>query len=252
MNTCPAPRSLALLLLLSLSLPTSVAMASEPRAWSTIQPLEPVYYLNDDGSVLLQLCYDWSCARRKVVSFSPREMRQVRTQMAFCPGSALHDRIQRMRLGIWQMELLAESKVPVLANDAAINLHDRELSGRTDCIDNATNSRTYAEVLIALGELPGWSTAAPEVRDPLDPQNIHWTAVVIDERGGETWSLDSWYRPNGHLPFVLPLDDWRARQFGWQPPFDRLNPFPARSDALCLEPDVESAGLPVSRTGRGS
>ena len=76
--------------------------------------------------------------------------------------------------------------------------------------------------------------------------------MLTDRRDGVHWSVDSWYRPNGHLPFVMPVESWQARRTGWEPPFDRLNPYPASSDALCQEPDVDSAGLLAPDAGHGS
>ncbi len=200
---------------------------------SVTEPQPPVYYLNDDGSVVLQLCYNWSCATRKTVYFSAREMAGVRQQMAMCRSDSMHERLQRVRIGIWQMETLAEKHLPVLANDEGENEKDRGLAGRTDCVDNSTNTRTYLQVLMEMGEIDGWSIAAPQIRNRFDVNTVHWTAVLRDETDGKPWSIDSWYRPNGHLPFVMPLAGWEKEHLGWEPPFDRYNPYPQYTHDLC-------------------
>jgi hypothetical protein len=75
--------------------------------------------------------------------------------------------------------------------------------------------------------------ASPEIRNRFDVNTVHWTAVIRDETDGQPWSIDSWFRPNGHLPFVMPLSGWKQEHPGWQPPFDRHNPYPQYSHELC-------------------
>ena len=205
----------------------------EKGSSSSTQPQPPVYYINDDGSVVLQLCYNWSCATRKTVFFTAREMATVKDQMAICAGGSLHEQLQRIRIGIWQMETLAEKHLPMLANDEGENEKDRDLVGRTDCVDNSTNTRTYLHVLMELGEITGWSIESPEIRNPFDFNTVHWTAVLRNGADGKPWSIDSWYRPNGHLPFVMPLSEWKREQLGWQSPVDRYNPYPQYTHDLC-------------------
>ena len=101
-----------------------------------------------------------------------------------------------------------------------------------DCIDNASNTTTYLHVLRDLGLLPGWSITAPEVRD-LFSLDVHWTAVVTDRNGAGDWAIDSWFRPNGHLPFVLPLAAWARGAPPWQPPLAGFNASPPYSSELC-------------------
>lgn len=207
---------------------------------ASTRPLPPVYKLNQDGSVVLELCYNWSCATRHPVLFHAQDMSRVLTIMAQCGGASIHQRLQRLRMGVWLMEELAEKAVPILANDTAMNIDDRESPGRTDCVDNSTNTTTYLQILSDLGQLPGWNIAPPEVRDIFDIQSVHWTAVVTDGHDGRTWSVDSWFRPNGHLPFVMPLKSWKRAMKGWEPPLDVYNPYPEFSSDLCLNSEDDA------------
>lgn len=233
---------LRLVALLLLGLPAMVGGASDQVrtgiGYRTIKSFQPKYEIRPDRSVELRICFNWSCARTDTLTFSARDMAQVIEQMGLCPATtkALHDRLQRLRIGIWQMQLLAQKYQPLLANDRAGNEEDREVEGRTDCVDNASNTTTYLRILQDLAALPGWSVAAPRTRNPLPLDEVHWTAVVKDRNDGRQWSVDSWYRPHGHLPFVMPLADWLDEQKAWEPPFDKLNPYPRFIDDLCDAP----------------
>jgi hypothetical protein len=219
-------------------LPTSGPVrADAPLAWErvqeTVRPLAPDFRIARSGAVTLRVCYNWSCARTERMTFSADEMAGVVRQLEICPGDTLQQRLQRLRIGIWQMELLAAQHQPLLRNDQAINSTDRDLEGRTDCIDNASNSTNFLAILLELGVLDGWSLEPPSIRDRFSLATVHWTAVVVDRASGTPWSVDSWYRPHGHLPFVMPLDAWLAGETGWERPLLVFNPTPRDSSDLC-------------------
>ncbi|TCT22285.1 hypothetical protein [Thiobaca trueperi] len=192
--------------------------------------------IGPQGSVTLRICFNWSCARRQTMTFTPKDMALLKRHLALCPGTSLHDRLQHVRIGIWQMELLAQMYQPLLANDLAINDAEADVAGRMDCIDNASNTTTYLHILRDLRELAGWTVASPKVRSLFDLTAVHWTAVILDTETGLPWSVDSWFRPNGHLPLVMPLPSWSDRKRAWEPPFARLNATPHAIDELCHAP----------------
>jgi hypothetical protein len=225
-----------LLLAAFLSLCVFPVLAESEALESTARPLPPEYRIHEDGSVVLRLCFNWSCATRQRVTFTASEMTQVATQMALCPNDVLHDRLQRMRVGIWQMEELAQKRQPLLANDQGVNHQDQETAGRMDCIDNASNTTTYLKVLHDLNLLPGWSIAKPQVRDRFW-FSVHWSAAVVDAQTNDPapspWVVDSWFRRNGNLPFVMPLADWESGRVPWEQPFTASNPYPQYANQLC-------------------
>jgi hypothetical protein len=144
-----------------------------------------------------------------------------------------------VRIGIWQMELLAEKYQPMLSNDLAINESEKGLNGRMDCVDNASNTTTYLHILRDIGALPGWTLSSPEVRSRFNPHAVHWTAVITDMQSGLQWSVDSWFRPNGHLPMVMPLQSWVDEKKAWEPPFERLNAVPHSIHELCHSQELD-------------
>lgn len=210
---------------------------------SVSHPLPPEYLIEPDGSVTLRICYNWSCARRETMTFSSSDMALLKEHIATCSGTSLYDRLQQVRIGVWQMELLAEMNQPLLANDLAINDFEVAIKGGTDCVDNSSNTTTYLNILSEIGELPGWTVSLPKVRKRFDVTAVHWTAVIIDTESGLPWSVDSWYRPNGHLPMVMPLQSWIDEKKAWEPPFDRLNLTPPSISELCntQQPDPWSS-----------
>lgn len=228
---------------------SSPPIVSNGAARSVSTPLPPDYVINTDGSVTLRICFNWSCARRQTITFTPDDMTLLERHIAACPGATLHDRLQRVRIGIWQMELLARKYQPLLDNDLAINDFEAQIQGRMDCVDNASNSTTYLHILRDIGELAGWTVSSPRVRSRFDVTAVHWTAVIIDTETELPWSVDSWYRPNGHLPMVMPLRSWFDKKKGWEPPFKRFNATPHSIYELCNSQSPAPL-KPEARSGR--
>lgn len=228
---------------LALSMLPVLAMATSDQVRSglgyrTIKGFQPNYEIHTDGSVDLHICFNWSCARNQALTFSKQDMAQVIDKMKLCGRipKSLHDRLQRIRIGIWQMELLAQKYQPLLATDREGNDFDRDAPGRMDCVDNASNTTTYLRILEDLTALPGWIVQEPQTRNPLPLDEVHWTAVVKALDDGQLWSIDSWYRPNGNLPFVMPMQDWLDNKRAWNPPYEKNNPYPKFIDDLCDSP----------------
>ena len=219
---------------------TGWAGAKEDGFDLVTRPLPADYRANRDGSITLRICYNWSCAARATVTFSAADLAVVKDYLSQCAGTSLYDRVQRLRVGIWQLQLIAQRHLPQLANDREINDFDKDVDGRLDCVDSSTNTSTYLRILQDLGQLPGWSVAPAEVRNLLDLHGVHWTAVVINNDGAR-WSVDSWYRPHGHLPFVMPLADWSNDKKAWVPPYDKVNPYPETIQDLCSAPTQVAA-----------
>jgi len=203
------------------------------HASSVSMPLPPEYVIGPDGAVTLRICFNWSCARRQTMTFTPHDMANIKGLIALCPGTSLHERLQRVRIGIWQMEVLAQKYQPLLANDLAINDREAGVAGRLDCVDNASNTTTYLYIVRDIRELAGWTVSSPKIRSRFDLTAVHWTAVIIDTESGRPWSVDSWFRPNGHLPMVMPLSNWSDGRKAWEPPFERINATPHSIAALC-------------------
>jgi len=221
---------------------SSQAFVDDAHASSVSMPLPPEYVIGPDGAVTLRICFNWSCARRQTMTFTPKDMAIVKRHIARCLGTALHDRLQHVRIGIWQMELLAQKYQPLLANDLAINDREAGVAGRMDCVDNASNTTTYLYILRDIRELAGWTVSSPKVRSLFDLTAVHWTAVIIDTNSGLPWSVDSWFRPNGHLPMVMPLPSWIDKKTAWEPPFERLNATPHSIEELCNAPSLDLLG----------
>ena len=92
-----------------------------------------------------------------------------------------------------------------------------DLEKQMDCIDESTNTFQY---LLALErrQLLKWH------RVDLKQRRIvwfltHWTATITEIDSGRRFAVDSWYRDNGELPYIQPIEDWQKKR-AWPAAFN--------------------------------
>ncbi|MCX7304748.1 MAG: hypothetical protein NTV73_10475 [Hyphomicrobiales bacterium] len=83
--------------------------------------------------------------------------------------------------------------------------------GQMDCIDESTNTRALLLYLAERGLLRHHKVEHNVSRGFfLDKRYPHFTAVISDPAGVE-WVVDSWYKPMGGAPDIMPLGQWKLR-----------------------------------------
>ena len=153
-------------------------------------------------------CYDFGCKSRQPVRFDAAQWERIGALFVPAPADAATER-QAIRRAIALMERYSGA-IAGTAADKAGNAHDYALPRQQDCIDESTNTWQY---LVALDELGLLRHHAADLKyRRIVWLATHWTAAVIERASGRRYAVDSWYRDNGELPFIQPLDDWRARR----------------------------------------
>ncbi len=89
-----------------------------------------------------------------------------------------------------------------------------------DCIDESTNTTIYLSLLNQMKLLQFHYPIFPANRQPFLGGAPWWhqTAVIQDSETSEKFAVDSWFRDNGHAPFIVPLQEWKD---GWMAPKDK-------------------------------
>jgi hypothetical protein len=78
-----------------------------------------------------------------------------------------------------------------------------------DCIDESTNTYQYLSALEELGLLK-WHKVDLKQRRVVWLAT-HWTATIREIGSGRRYAVDSWYRDNGELPYIQPIEDWKRK-----------------------------------------
>lgn len=161
-------------------------------------------------------CYDFSCKTTVELRYSETQWQRIRSIMERGQADAETEK-QAIRQAVAVMERFS-GELAGTHLDRAGNYPGYDLPGQMDCIDESTNTFQYLAALDQLG-LMKWHRVAPKQRRIVWFIS-HWTATIAETGSGRRFAVDSWYRDNGELPYIQPLDDWqRKRDF---PP--RYNP----------------------------
>lgn len=155
-------------------------------------------------------CFDFDCKSTRHVQYSEAQWDRVRALFAADIGDADQEK-QAIRRAVALMEQISGELTGTSA-DKAGNYPGYDIAMQMDCIDESTNTFQYLVALESDGLL-AWH------RVGLKQRRIvwfitHWTAVVVEKANQRAFAVDSWYRDNGELPLLQPLDDWlRKRDF---------------------------------------
>lgn len=153
-----------------------------------------------DHAILI--CYNYGCATQDTVRISAAQLDRLAEPLR----QARDAPTERARLAplLGQLYTWAAGQLPIGA-DRAGNLADADTEGRMDCIDHATSTTRWLELLAAEGALRHHRVAEPLRRGLMF---LHYSAHLID-RDHQDWAVDTWFGANGEPARIMPVAAWR-------------------------------------------
>ena len=155
-------------------------------------------------------CYDFGCKTTREVHYNQAHWDQISALFATGVVDSYTEK-QAIRRAVATMERIS-GELTGTHLDKAGNYPGSDIFGQMDCIDESTNTFQY---LLALEELKllKWHRVDRKYRR-IVWIITHWTATIVEISSNERFAVDSWYRDNGELPYIQPLEDWkRKREF---------------------------------------
>jgi hypothetical protein len=153
-------------------------------------------------------CYDFGCKTTQELHFEPSHWQQIRAIFDDGIVDAESER-QAIRRAVALMERIS-GQLSGTYMDKGGNYPGYDLPGQMDCIDESTNTYQYLLALQQL-DLLRWHQVHPKQRR-IVWFATHWTASISEIDSDRVYAVDSWYRDNGEMPYIQPLDDWRLRR----------------------------------------
>lgn len=160
----------------------------------------------------IQICHGYGCTFRSRLTLTGADGARFRSIMAAGAGSPKAERAALSR---------AVSYYETRAGQAT-GYHDRPKTqigkpqrGQMDCVDEATNTRNLLVYLKERGLLRFHKVERTVSRGYfLDKRYPHFSALLSDP-SGRKWVVDSWYKPMGGTPDIMPYEQWKVRgEFG--------------------------------------
>lgn len=154
------------------------------------------------------VCHGFGCARRTSVTLTKSNLRTLQTILARGRSSPAAER-KAIRQAIAALEKAVAPTVGSENDIGGLDLWNAGVAGQMDCIDEATNTTSYLLLAEKHGFLVHHSVGRPVARGFfLDGRYPHATAVIREKDTGNAYAVDSWRRPNGEPPIVMPLPVW--------------------------------------------
>jgi len=163
----------------------------------------------------IQICHGYGCKFRSRLVLTASDGARFRSIMSAGSGSPKAERAALSRAVRYYEE----------RTFAATGFRDRPKTrlgkperGQMDCIDESTNTRALLLYLAERGLLRHHEVERNVSRGFfIDKRYPHFTAVISDPAGVE-WVVDSWYKPMGGAPDIMPYEQWKLRgQFDSEP-----------------------------------
>ena len=153
---------------------------------------------------ILTVCIDYHCERQQRVLLEQQDWRQLLQPFSRPTHSAEQER-QSIRQSIAQFKHLVGSRTPT-HNDQPENKGEDEI-GQLDCIAESRNTLHYLQILERKNQLK-WHTVGNRIKRAPSFFDVHWGVAIIETGSGNDYIVDSWYKANGELPAIQPLDQW--------------------------------------------
>jgi hypothetical protein len=158
----------------------------------------------------LIVCHGFGCRYRTPITLSQADQHKLGQLLATGRASAAAERKAIAAAVAW-FELRV---APQTGTGKAVAYAGADHAGdpsQFDCIDASRNTTSLLVVLDQLKLLRHHQVRAPESRGFLiDGRLPHTTAVMREQRTGQSWAVDSWTHNNGEKPDVMPLEQWMA------------------------------------------
>ncbi len=155
-----------------------------------------------------KVCFDFNCKNNQWITFSERDWSQVRG-LFYLNADAEEER-KRIMEAVALMETLVGQYAPTY-RDVGRNwsLVSEQLStqeGQMDCIDESLNTTTYLQLLEGADLLKYHLVRERAYRQSMLIQ--HWAAQIVDTGSGQYYVVDSWFRDNGEMPYLVKGESW--------------------------------------------
>jgi hypothetical protein len=199
----------------------------------------------------VHVCHAYGCQQRTKFTFTDADLGDLKALMEKTRGKETDSPEQERRgvaYAIGWMETRVGAKIGTKDDRAGMDFVASGDPTQQDCVDEATNTTSYLNVLVGAGLI-----RHHEVGVPFAKENYlrgvsgwtHWTAVLVEKpfagvaakaskggklttaslktpaaqtpdtlwavppaKGGQRWAVDSWIYANGENPAIVKAEEW--------------------------------------------
>ena len=192
----------------------------------------------------IHVCHAYGCQQRTKFTFTEADLTALRSVMdttrAGEPDSPEQER-RAVAYAIGWMETRVGNIIGTKDDRAGMDFTGPGDPTQQDCVDEATNTTSYLNVLATAGLIRFHTVAVPFAKENYlrgVAGWTHWTAVLVETpfrgiapkqakivkaslkpelnttwlvppaKGGQRWAVDSWIYANGENPAIVKAEEW--------------------------------------------
>jgi len=158
------------------------------------------------------VCHAYGCQEQTKFRFTSADIAKIRniirtTKKADTP----HEERRGVAYAIAWIEKRVGKEIGTANDRPGMEFAGSGDPSQQDCVDEATNTTSYLLVMQHNNLLKHHRVARP-----FSKGNIlmgvkywpHWTAVLVENEGGQRYAVDSWIYENGVNPAVVKAEEW--------------------------------------------
>jgi hypothetical protein len=163
------------------------------------------------------VCHAYTCKEQDPYTFSQKDLNEIaalmkRTKRADTP----YEERRAVAYAIANMEVKVGNKLGI-KDIAGMQFTASGDPSQQDCVDEATNTTSYLLVLQSNGLIKHHTVGGTMSKEnlarglaTLNPVKYwpHFTAVLIENKSGQKYAVDSWLFDQGENPAVVKVEDW--------------------------------------------
>lgn len=152
------------------------------------------------------VCHGHDCARKERMDITAADAARFRAIMA--QGAASPEAERRAISDA--VQYFEERSVQVVGgrDRAKSQIGPIFQPGQMDCIDESTNTQSLLKYLAVTGLLRHHKVEGNAARGFVVDFTLPHATAVIRDPSGRKWAVDSWERPAGAAPDIMPLEEW--------------------------------------------
>jgi len=160
----------------------------------------------------VHVCHAYGCQRKTKVTFSAADVGELSKLMAKTKKADTPAEERRaVAYAIGWMEVRVGATIGTSSDRPGMDFAASGDPTQQDCVDEATNTTSYLNVLVHNGLIKHHTVGIPFSKENLlrgVAGWTHWTAVLQDTSTGQRWAVDSWIYGNGENPAVVEVEKW--------------------------------------------
>jgi hypothetical protein len=166
--------------------------------------------LNSSPSSVLVVCHGFGCARRDTFPLTAGRVAMLRSMLGSA-RSAKDERNALAKVVAW-FDREGGRTAGTVGRIARASAATKSGPKQMDCIDLTAN---VTELLIVLDRnkmLKFHHVGEPVSRGVfIDGKQPHTTPVIVENKTGMEWSVDSWTKAYGQNPDIMTITEWKSK-----------------------------------------